>query len=412
MKHKTEKKEESEGGKVRKEALKKIGLIFLGLLLVVNTIQLARFGGIVERVDLYNAGMVDELGGLRQDVMTFASDLNEIRGFLLLPVKEYSFTEKSTEEVGGEEKASSRTETALYSFVDQVTSQKSLEKNAQLASEIAQSVFKDKTFADTLATVGLLADKIEDSADAVSFKINEASGGALFSFVMEKKTGKGKVQSAGGVYEIKGVDVSAVKNELAQFVTSNKEGTIQLKNTINAQKEAVAAIAKNFEITKVMTDKKISMSSAEETDVSINYNFVNSAGEPILTVLLLKKDGSLMLNDQSYKSADQIQGNLISALQSADSSTSGEKLMAERRNELESIFKQEEFQDMIKNAGLTIAPPREEYNKVLYDVKSADGKTAFSYAIEISSGLYKVIKDDQELDLYSTLQDDGSKKNF
>ncbi len=412
MKSQTQTKEDAQNRQIRKEAFKKLGLIFLGLLLVVNTIQLTRFGGIVERVDLYNTGLVDELGGIRSDVMEFGNDLNEIRSFLLLPVKEYSFSEKSAVAADGEEKASSRTETALYSFINQINEEKNLEKNGKLAADTAQALLADAAFLEALSGSGLTAGKIEDAADSVSFKISDTSAGPLYLFAMDKKTAKAKIQSAAGTHDISAEDTEGIKKELLEFATKNKDQTIKLKNAIATQKDAVAAFAKNAEIAKLLTDKKMTMADASETDASINYDFVNIEQEPVISVLIVRKDVSLMLKDKSYKSAEEMLPDLIKELQSADSATASEKMLAERRTELESIMAQDEFKNMLSDAGLSVSVPREEYNMILYDIKDSGGKVIFSYAIEISSGLYKVIKDEQEIDLYSAIEDDGSKKNF
>jgi hypothetical protein len=399
-----------EHAEIRKTAFKRLGLIFLGLLLAVNTIQLARLGGIVERVDQYNKGVVDELGGVRNDVMTFASDLNEIRSFLLLPVKQYSFSGNNTEVQSTDEQAASRTETAVYSFIGNVSEEKNLEKNAKLAVQTAQTVLNDSSFLDGLAKAGLSAGKLADSADTASFKISDNAAGPLFTFVIEKPTFKSKVQSAGGVYEIKGTDAAGIKDELLQYVTSHKDGTLKLKNLIASQKEALAALGKNPEIAKLLGDKKITLSQPEETDASINYNFANSDGQVILTVSIVKKDGAIIFKDKTYQSADLLLPDLIKDLQAADSTTAGDKMLQQRRTELEAIFSQQTFKDMIKDAGLNLVlQPRQENNKLIYDIKDSGGSTVFSYAIEISSGLFKVIKGDQEIDLYSAL-DDGSKK--
>jgi hypothetical protein len=407
MDHHTSKKEHAE---IRKTAFKRLGLIFLGLLMVVNTIQLARLGGTVERVDQYNKGVVDELGGIRKDVMSFASDLNEIRSFLLLPIKQYSFSEKNTEAQDTEEQASSRTETAIYSFIGNVSQEKNLEKNAKFAVETAQAILNDASFSEGLAKAGLSAGKLADSVDSSSFKISDAAAGPLFSFSIEKKTVKSKIQSAAGVYEVKGTDAAAIKDELLRYVTSQKENTLKLKNLIASQKEAIASLNKNPEIAKLLTDKKITFPQPEEDDASINYNFTNTDQLKLLTVSILKKDGSISFGEKIYQSADQLAPDLVKELQAADTSTASEKMLQQRRTELEAIFNQQTFKDMLTDAGLNLVPqPRLEYNKVIYDIKDAGGNTVFSYAIEISSGLYKVIKGDQEIDLYATL-DDGSKK--
>ena len=86
-----------------------------------------------------------------------------------------------------------------------------------------------------------------------------------------------------------------------------------------------------------------------------------------------------------------------------------EQLVNSSRQELEEVIQEEPFQELLNNNGLTIqSEPREEYNKLLYDVTNQEGQTEFSIFIELSSGMVKLLRDNQEFDLDSFLA--GSKK--
>ena len=404
------KKDKTHDKQVRREAFKKLGLILLAMLFTVNTIQLARFGEIVERVDFYNKGVIDELGGIRQDVTTFGNDLNEIRRFLLLPVKDYSFMSDGAETQDTEEKQTTRTESALYSFLGQVAEEKNGEKNTKLAESRVNALAADAGFAAEIAKSGLKMGKPEATELAFSIKITDESSNAIYSFLIEKSSNKPSVQSAIGTYRVAAADDQTMKTELVGYLSSNKNRVIQLKGLIGGQKTAIEALAANKDVAPLFAEKKISLSAPEENDESITYSVVNGSKDKLLSVVIQRKDGLISFENKTCKTVDEFLPVFIEKVKAVDASSAQEKLIKARRTELEGIFAQSAFMDILKNSGLTLATaPREEYNKILYDVKDADGKVAFSFAIEISSGMFKVLKGDEEIDLYSIL-DQGSKK--
>lgn len=403
------KKEKTHDQKIRGEALKKLGWILLVLLIGVNTFQLSRFGEIVERVDTYNKGVIDELGEIRQDVMSFGNDMNEIRGFLLLPIKEYSFSKGPDETQDKEEKQATRTESALYAFLGDLTDEQTRKANAVTAAANADSLLGDASFHAGLENAGLKTGKREDSEDAIAVAVEDGTT-AYYSLVFEKKTAHTLVKSALGTYECKGADLFAVKTELLDYFSANKDKALQMKTMMEERKNAVLALPNDAGIAAILKEKKMTLSEPEETADTLDYFFRNEEGENIVTLKIKRADASYELDGAAVADPAGLTAEVTAKLQAADASTYQEKLMKERKTELEGIFAQQTFLDIMANNGLTLsAEPREEYNKLLYDVKDSAGKTVFSFAIEISSGSFKIIKDNQETDLYSILED-GSKK--
>jgi hypothetical protein len=406
----THNKAKEDHKKIRREAFKKLGLILVGLLLFVNTVQLARFGEIAERVDLYNKGVIDEIGKMRQDTMLFGQDLNEIRKFLLLPTKDYSFFKDDQGTQDTEETGEDMTTSAIYSFLSQVTDEQSYKKNSALAVERIKTLSKDQSFIGALAQIQLKAGQTEDNEVSATLKITDETGNALFAFSVDKKTAALKIQSSIGTYVLTATDPAAQQKEITDYFKNNKEQVAKMKDLIGKQKTAIVELMKNKDITAIFGEKKISMTPApEESDEAITYYIINSESNHLLGITIQRKDGTLSFNDKTYNDTGALLPDLLNKLKEVDASSELQKMVNERRQELEKIFQEDAFKEMLKTDGLTIeSNPREEYNKLLYDVKNSDKKVVFSFAIELSSGIFKVIKDDTEIDLYSL--EAGSKK--
>ena len=403
-------KHEKEGKSTQtKEALKKLGYMFLGLLLAVNTIQLVRFGDIVERVDRYNQGVVDELGGFRSDVSSFGGDLNEIREFLLLPTKDYSFLPKEQQTEEGDEPKASRTETALFTFMEQIADEQNAGINKEKAIALATALHDDADFVNSLTADALTIGKVETNDLASSFKVNDTQGNGIFAINADLNKATVSVQSALGKYQIKGEDKESVKKELLTYFETSKDQAIKMKTVLNEQKEGIKAIRENNDVKSLLSQKKATIEDPVESDEAITYPILNSDKEKVLEIEIQRKDGSIKFDGKSYTSATELLQPLLDTIKNTEMASAQEQLINSRKSELQAIFNEEAFKEMLKNSGLQLNQnPREDYNKLLYDVKKGD-QLIFSFAIEMSSGSLKVIKDDQEIDLFSILSE-GSKK--
>lgn len=390
---------------VRKDALTKIGMALLVILIIANTIQLARFGEIVERVDRYNQGVVDELGGFREDIIAFGTDMNEMRNFLLLPTRDYSFMDTDTE-IETEEKAEgSSTEKAVYQFMGSFVEEQQAEKNYEAAQQRIVELQSNSTLKEELAAQELTIGPVEQNEASSSFKIL-AGRAALFAVIADKKENSFRVQSALGTKELG--DNNTI-SELVSYIAANEEKVVATKEMIEARQAGITGLTNQEAVQDILTEKNITFEGApEEDEEGYHYYFLNSEGTQLLTLDLLR-DGTYELGDKTYDTEEQLVAALTEQLEKIDASTSLEKLIAERRSELEAIFSDSAFQELLTSNNLSIAAePREEYNKLLYDVQDADGNIQFSFVIELSSGHFKVLKGDEEIDLYSLLL--GSKK--
>lgn len=86
--------------------------------------------------------------------------------------------------------------------------------------------------------------------------------------------------------------------------------------------------------------------------------------------------------------------------------------LVNKKKELDGIVKDPAFTETLQAMGLKVSDEaREESNKYIFDVVDSAGKVHFSLAVELSSGMMKVIRDNKETDLQTFLEtSDGSKK--
>ncbi len=395
----------------RRDAFLKLGMLFLAVLLVADTIQIARFGEIVERVDSYNKGVVDELGGFREDIMMFGNDMNEMRSFLFLPERNYSFMEQQTEIETEQNQQASSTEKALYQFMGSYIDEQSAAQKADNSQKLIREITDNSELKSQLEQAGLSAGPLEEDDFSLQFKISNEDE-SLYAVVADKKSGQIKIQSALGSYELESDNGADLLKEIVSYTTENTEKVQSIKQKIDEQKAYLDQLRSDQQINGMLNQKNLRLAETpKEDDTAITYEIFNSEDTAVATIKIIRESGQMAINDQSYQKREDFYNAFTKLLNELDGATSLEKLINERRAELEKVIAEEPFRELLKTQNLSIdTEPREEYNKLLYDVKNENGEVQFSFVIELSSGYFKILKDNQEIDLYSALQD-GSKKN-
>lgn len=399
---KDKKKEQKEA---RRDALKKLGIIFAGLLLLVNTFQLARFGYIVESVDAYNKGVVDELGGFRKDIAMFGQDINEVRSMLFLPTKEYSYDEDVVVETEEDTKETSETEQAVYAALGQIIEE---QKVAQIAASA------EKNTADlynALKAGGTAVGVLENTPEAMFFKILDENGQPIFNVVNSKTEEKLIVQSALGVYEVKATTIEEIQKEITDFVNANKGKVAQAKALLDQRKTEISNLFGELMARSDTIIQGMKFSAPQDTETAIEYKVLNSEDEELLAFSVDRANGEITMNNSAYTDVASFSPAFEEALKGLDASTSSQKYINSRKAQLEAVFEEEAFKEFLSANSMTLEAPHEEYNKIVYDLKDASGATLFSFLIEISSGQYKILRNNEEIDLFRAMEE-GSKKNF
>jgi hypothetical protein len=321
---------------------KNIGIVMILLIVAGNSWLIWKTSAVVERVDKYNQGVVDELGSIQGDVTGFAQDLNEIRRFLLLPERNYSVDGEVTE-TKAEDEVNNQNSLALFAMLDGLVKEDQAAKNKLLAEPVFTGLFANQDFLTKLGATKLgfgergdLQIKFIDLAETDDLnQPNTFRGQPLYNLVFDPNENLFKVQSALGEQKFAQYTLVGFPTELIDYMSKNKQAVRQ-KKLLDQQEAAKALTAADEEVKKLLESQKL---------------------------------------------------------------------------ELQNMVKDPAFVETLATLGLKVKEQsREENNKYIFDIVDGQGLVKFSLALEITSGMIKVIKDNQEIDLKTFLEQEGSKK--
>jgi len=383
---------------------KTLGSILIILILLVNTYQIMKFSSIVEKVDKYNQGVVDELGKFRKNIIEFGEDLNETRAFLLLPTKSYSLT--NTQEKITTKDDNPKEAQAIYTYLTQITEQKQQTQDEEKIKERIKNIQKDETFNKEIKNLNL---KIAITEDPKSFKLQEEKT-AIFTVVGNIKTQQIKIQSALGEKTISKEESTDIQN-LIKYIKTNKEKAKQNKKLIEEAKATIKTVLTGETVQNQLKIKTLILENTPlETETTYTYEIKNKEGKTLSTIEINRETGKIKIGEKEIAN-NSLRTELLNLIKTLSGTTATEKLVKQKQEELEKIFNEAAFTETLAQNGLTLEnKPKEENGKIIYNVKNKDGKVEFSFAIEQSSGRYKIIKDDTETDLLNILDQTVKKK--
>ncbi|MGL5831170.1 MAG: hypothetical protein ACRCZE_03410 [Candidatus Altimarinota bacterium] len=396
----------------------KLLFVVLTLLVLLNTFQLWNFNRVIGGLDQYSGGVVDEIGGLQGDLKQFGADLNEIRRFLLLPEREYSFDQKTVEQLPDDQKNSSENELAIYKFLQNLEDEKKLNEQKSLAVKQRDEVMVESMLSEN----GLGVGEASDDAENLFLKIlNNENSQPLFNIIWDFKNGNLQVQSVLESKEIAKLTDANWKDILNKYLLEKKSLAIEKKSQLDVKTAEILALRNDAELANLLESKGMVINEMVSDQGDKLMLMVDSIGSgSMMYILLDKTDYSYTLDRNvsdgklegvKLKSLEELKKALIEGVNGFV--LPEVQMLEDKKAELKDIFEQEAFQELLKAQNLKLADkPREEQNKILYDVTNADGTVSFSFAIELSSGMFKVVQGDQEVDLLNFLieNDEGSKK--
>lgn len=321
---------------------KVLGFLLVVLVLGVNSYLIWQMQSVVGRVDQYNQGVIDEIGGMKGDVKNFSADLNEIRKFLLLPEKQYSVSDDQAQLNQDSDQNSSDT-VAMYAMLDAIAKDQKTTQNGDAAKPVLSALLTNVDFINGLVpanlSIGEKADlqvKFNDNlAKNADGSDNALKGQPLYNLVFDQEDNLFKLQSAIGEQQFKDFNNAGFVSQVQTYLTQN-----------------VVAVR----------EKKLANLNAE--------------------------------SQAKVQAEQQAKQNLEN-----------------QKKQLADVLHEAAFQDGLKAMGWKVVDQaRDENNKYVFDIVDPQNKVQFSVALEISTGMTKLIRNGQEIDIKNFLDTDGSKK--
>lgn len=382
----------------------------LTLLLAGVTLQMTRQLVVLQRFEKKQAELLYEFTQVKEGVVQYGTDLNEMREYLLLPARQYDFFPKKIDEMETDELAF-----GVYRFADQVGKDYLLKNRQKSSYEAIKSLKNDQAFLNELKALGLMPPRyLEESADFVKFKLYQDKVTAATGLVLNRQKAEFYMESISGTDRLDTKEDETLSQAVLHYLQNNLETILDLKIRITAQKQAIKELWQEEMVAIVLSAKKLQVSlNPSEVEKGFEYIVYNSATIPLLSLWIDRKTSFIQLENDSYATIDALRPDLLVRLDQLDGETEQEKTLQAKMEALLLLLSEPAFLDVLKVNRLQLEGVREQENRLYHDLKNIDsGEILGSIIFETLTGDFKLwhASDNKEYSLTDML-DFGVKKN-
>ncbi|MFT7184083.1 MAG: hypothetical protein ACI9QC_000414 [Oceanicoccus sp.] len=412
----------------------KIGYIlggFLGFLLLFQMVQFYQLRDKLQFIDglQESQSTVVEQVSLSQNYLSqFATDLNQIREFLLLPESDYDFSELgelSTEEVELD------LTTQLFELVEALGA---AEKNEAAYNVRLVELQEYLSVSDSFIDKGVSVDPLGvEGLDGVTWTIVDDSNGVkVLAIALAYDAGLTLTSYIDGDSSFSS---DAVFLEISEKINSYMLGLDIFRATIAAHDEGVGFLEGTLfpsePFQTYLNANLLSLNTREENDTSSSYSLMNSDGILLASFQVWKReieDGITLIipapidgfSEEKWIdiSPDQLGQDLVlSALESlVDTRTALDLKVEERRTELFQVMEDRGFVGTLEALGLTMGELVEEEVRLYYSIVSIEGEILRNLVLDFATGEVRVEMPDtgvsESLDLATANLRDTAKKKL
>lgn len=422
---KTDEKPEQSGLKAFSWRRNKSFLFLLGALLLLQMWQMYKFyhqGRIIESVGENRDQMIAELNQAQEFLNQFALDLNEVRGFLLLPTRDYNFNEEevslmegTTTEVSEEEMS-----VAVFGFVDQLGAYQNSQTLVSEQRTALQAALTDVSWLSEMEITMTPNDAPSEGAYSVSFVPNIY--GVPFLTLTLEWDGHFEAKTYGGTLEFSdSTSFEVVWEELTEAIKSNwSEWLSNYQQVSEALNQLSEALFVDPMWQALLAEKGLSVSNVYESDTEYLYEILNADQQSIATVSLKKSDASYFLKSQNSEttlSGEALVSELVEAVGQMDTRTILQKKFEQTVASMDTLLSDEAFEATLDRYGFQMGAKSETDRGVEYPILDDSGNVLRILLVDRSTGDLKVITPGQEnletiSDATETLAHFGKKKTM
>ncbi len=380
-------------------------LFALAALMALNTVQLRKISPLMAEAE-------KQLEGFRAEIQEFGGDINEVRGQLLLPPKDYSSeggiqpplepSEENSEEEG--------LRLAIYGLLEEEASRKESQAALEESCQAARALRGSEAFTKTLTELTLTASEPAQKEAFCSLALLSQAGEAVFDLDFPK--GSIQVGSAVGQQAFD----AALKETESAMLAFLKKSLPTLFAFQKSRAESLAALKEwmgSEELMSALDSKKLTLAPETLEGEGDIYQVMNREGQALIRLGLPPDSATIRIGEQPYPTPNEAKAALLKAIAQADGSTQEEREASRMRVRLEALVKEEAFVALAKDLGWTVAKaPRQEGELLLYDLLDAQGTATLSLGIDPESGGLAALRDGQPLDLSPKPEAGDQKKNL
>lgn len=366
---------------VNRQRVQTVFSFALGGLLVFQMVQFYQFRERLAFIDdLYdrNANVLTDLNKSKDYLSSFGSDLNEIRHFLLLPVKSYDFSSMDEVDLASDEAMDLNTQ--LFDFVDSLGKYQENEERYTANLTAVKAALNDPVWSQSglrlVSSDGqVLDDRVEfvfmdDSVSATALKVDLGYDG-LFTVPLYYR-------------ELELTDRSSwpsVLAEVQEFLKNDLAAQREQVKTVHAARESMKSLLASEAVGQVLKDKQMALSGEQENEETFFYQLRNSQLAALGTFSVSKQNGAMEFSVEAPVGeaiADlsldgSVSEDLLAELRDqVDARTDMQKKVASAREELEVTMADKAFLATLDKLGMHVGDVTETDTQIQYPLLGAD----------------------------------------
>lgn len=371
-------------------------MLVLGLVLLYQTVQFYRLKdslAFIDSLEERNSDVIQDVSQSQEYLSSFGQDLNDIRKFLLLPTKDYSFGDLGQEVELSEENEEDLT-TSLFTYVEKLGTYEQNQERYEANLGAFQTALTDTYWSGKGLSVNS-AGEAGSEGMVFSFKDSTLNGVELFSVELGYD-GLFSIESldASWSFDDREVAENTVK-ELKALVDSDLEEIREQVKALEASRSAATTLISAQAAKDALAQKGITVSTELNSPKEYYYEFKNLDAESLAKLAISKEDGALTLTlvepVEGYDSelslgADGVEALVDALLNGVDSRSAREKLVEEKEKEMESVFADRAFKAVLQELELQMGVKSETDARISYPILRADGQTLRIIFIDKTTG--------------------------
>ncbi|MFA7686091.1 MAG: hypothetical protein WCX95_04815, partial [Candidatus Gracilibacteria bacterium] len=343
------------------------------------------------------SSLIEEIGQLKENYTKVGGDMNEIRQYLKLPLKEYQEIEINSDDTeDGSNK--DQVQLAMFKYIDSIASSKTVQDKLSLNRTFLDDLLVSKDFSEFLIKEDLVFSPTIRDEDNVVVKITTKDGDSLVTYTLDNKTGDLVFQTMTTKKPVDSSDFVAFKQELMTFLTDNKADLIANINTIEKLKKTIASAVESAKVQEILKTKELVLSSDySQSELKLTYSIFSKANELVGEIVLDTKTSEISLIDKNAEDMKIFVTDMIVSLppflKGLDSRSIIEQKAGDSIDSFKKTLEDKGFISLLSKGGLSFKAPKEDDDRIYYTLHDQKGELISTFIIEKATGVVTITDD-------------------
>jgi len=373
-------------------------LVFL-IFLIIQYKDVRSSKAILDSLTGNSSSKIVEIGEMKDLMLQMGSDMNEMRNFLRMPLKDYGFDEVKSEEAD-ESKNDNEVQVAMYEYFNSLAAQEKLNKTVKTKKSLLEAFVANEELKKAATELELIAPILKEDDKSITVSVDTLDGKNIVFYHLNKDDGALNRRSVNEKIEITNEVPTEFVNENIFYLKNRKAEALAAMVAIEERKQSIVKSLEDEKVAALVAAKNISINiQPTEADLKLTFEIKNKGSEPIGQVILdqvaLKIEFvDLKSPEKSLKSADPAT-QMLGFLEGLKSGTFIEEKVTANKKTIEETISSEAFKTAVSQAGFKMSEAaREDADRYYYDILNSDGEKIKSLVLEKATAVVNVVNPD------------------